>query len=608
MICQHECEPAHIVFCFLFGVFCILTCPPLRAQKGPETRIEGKKPIKNQELIASEDKNTAQPVLSLNRLQGTVISRMGGPLSPSQTLIQGFSGNRTGISWNGFNLADPSGDFTDLNNLPLFIAQKVTVNPNESPALGAALNFNSTQAPSKQWQFQFLSGPQDTQRASMTWVQPLSSELNSMTSVQAGTTQGNFSFQPKGTDSKEQREVRLNNDQKRQTLFQWLTYGTQSLKQNFLLLYHNHEGGIPGFAANPFPTLRGQTQSFLLGSKTRWPRLLPGLALQLQWRQQRRSSYDAATPLFKDTLNSDAYNWALSFKRAFSPLQLFFKAAPEFHINTIQDTVVSRRGFQIPIILKQVLGENLFHWKVWQTLIGEENFDLQPTFGAQIGSALLPDTHINIGARQKARIPSLVEMYAPNGFVLGNPDLAPEKTQDYFANLHFNKNKFGFAASFLYAQSEELIFYVNRNAYELFPINTGETTRTSFSLKGYVQAHDAVFLQGGYDAFETEVKATQAPLPGIPPHNWWGRVSIGPTDQTRLNIQHYYRSETTGDLFGALKVEPYHLTNIQIVHPIDTGLVAFLNLDNLFDVGHARDLYFLPLPGRQIFISFEVVL
>ena len=167
--------------------------------------------------------------------------------------------------------------------------------------------------------------------------------------------------------------------------------------------------------------------------------------------------------------------------------------------------------------MKQVVGANLFHWTLWQSLIKEEGFQTLPTYGGQLGSRVLENIHFKIGMRQKARVPSLLEMYAPQGFVLGNEALEPEKTQDLFADLSLARDRFGFSASYLYAQSSQLIFYVNRNAYELYPVNTGETLRQNLSLTSYFKPSSTLLFKAGYDAFDTEVKATQAPLPGIPP-------------------------------------------------------------------------------------------
>ena len=86
------------------------------------------------------------------------------------------------------------------------------------------------------------------------------------------------------------------------------------MRQTLLLIYQHHQGGIPGFAANPFPSLRGQSQSLMLGSLTQWRRLLPGAALKIQIREKKRRTFDAATPFLSDTLESFAYNLVLAIQ------------------------------------------------------------------------------------------------------------------------------------------------------------------------------------------------------------------------------------------------------------------------------------------------------
>ena len=186
----------------------------------PETRVEDKKTSSKQEVIEDEDKNTAQPELSLMRLKGVLINRMGGPLSPTHTVVQGFSGNRLGLTWDDFSLADPAGDFVDLASLPFFVGRSADEDANQGGILGGEIGVKSLHLKGNRWRLQLFSGSQETQRLALSWAQQPSAHLRSLTALQVAKTKGDFEFSPKGTGAEQPLETRGNNDQERQTLLQ----------------------------------------------------------------------------------------------------------------------------------------------------------------------------------------------------------------------------------------------------------------------------------------------------------------------------------------------------------------------------------------------------
>ena len=212
--------------------------------------------------------------------------------------------------------------------------------------------------------------------------------------------------------------------------------------------------------------------------------------------------------------------------------------------------------------MQQSLSTTRFVGKFGRTPVGNRRGAVAHG-GALLRIRPLPGTQVKIGGHRKYRIPSLQELYAPSGFVLGNPDLRPEDTLDFFGELNFAKEQLELSGSLTHSWSEDLIVYVNRIAFELAPRNLGETERWIATLKGqYVMPE--LRLACGYDAFLSNVR--DAPLPGIPPHQLWAKL-IGAADATRLHLNHAFRSETAGDLFGNLKLTAYHLTDLQVVHP-----------------------------------------
>tara|TARA_B100000683_G_scaffold77023_1_gene76037 strand:- start:1143 stop:2975 length:1833 start_codon:yes stop_codon:yes gene_type:complete len=610
MIRHLTCDLGHICgkFRLCWLVIGLLTLSlPLSANDN-ETRVRKEKSHINQDLITPEDRNSATPERQVSRLRGVALSRFGGPLEPTQTLMQGFSGDRIGVFWDGFALEDPSGGYADLSQIPFFAAQKVWGEWQQSSKIGGELHLTTAKSDASRWRMAYLSGDQGTQRWQMQVQHQPTEHLKSFSAFQAAKTDGDFTFQPKSQQSELPWEIRGNNDQARQTLLQWNEFKTKHLKQTLLLLYHNHEGGIPGFAANPFPDLRGQNESWLVGAKTQWPQLVRGLSLRMQLRGLRRQTFFQSNPFAPSEVTSHNTQWSLAYQKAFAPLSLVLKSQTQIQLRQIETSPISQRIFYFPLSLQQSLLDNFLIWQLWGQVLWQSNQDPQPMGGAKIKMNFTESFWFQLGGHQKTRLPSLQEMYAPAGFVLGNPDLEPERTSDIFADLGIQTPHLHITGSLFYAQSDELIFYVNKNAFELAPINTGSTERWLAALKGVSAINENLLLQAGYDAFYSEMNATSAPLPGVPPHRLWAKLSLGATLPTQIHVHHAYRSETTGDLYGNLKLAPYHLTDIQVEHAIDSNFRLYLNVDNIFNVGYARDIYFLPLPGRQIFTSIEVSL
>ena len=599
----HTCRPN--AWLLVFGLI-FLSAPALSQDR--ETHVRKNKSDTNQELISEEDVQTARPERQISRLRGATVSRFGGPLEPTQTLINGFTGSRVGVYWDGFSLEDPGGGISDLGQIPMFAAQRAWIDASDSDEIGGALNLTGAKSGLPSLTFAGMMGDQETHRFQLRLQQSLGASIKSVTAIQTAKTQGDFRFKPQASRQDLPWETRGNNDQARQTLLQWNEFKSRYVHQTLLWLFHGHQGGIAGFAANPFSDLRGNSQAWLLGSKTKWPELIPNLQLRVSLRGLNRETYQQSNFNDVSTVESRMTDWAISYKKAVAPLSLSFQSQAQIQLRWVNQTSVLQRLVRLPLSVQQSLFSNKVRWQVWSQILWATDEAPLPMAGALLRIRPLPGTQVKIGGHRKYRIPSLQELYAPSGFVLGNPDLRPEDTLDFFGELNFAKEQLELSGSLTHSWSEDLIFYVNRNAFELAPRNLGETERWIATLKGKYTLMPELRLACGYDAFLSNVRASDAPLPGIPPHQLWAKLSIGAADATRLHVNHAFRSETAGDLFGNLKLAAYHLTDLQVVHPVQKGLRIFLSVDNLFNVGYARDVYFLPLPGRQVFASIEVSL
>jgi outer membrane receptor protein involved in Fe transport len=211
------------------------------------------------------------------------------------------------------------------------------------------------------------------------------------------------------------------------------------------------------------------------------------------------------------------------------------------------------------------------------------------------------------GLGRHARPPTLGEMVAPAGLVLGNEDLLPERSTDGEIAIRMNLGRPLRATLALFGgQVEETIVFANRNAYEIQALNTGPLWRAGVEGRVDVDPHPAVNLSVVWSTLASKLVATEAPLPGAPA--WQTR------SQFRLGRDHLFhgvgqirgQDSAPSNLFGTLKAPAYAMVDAFLIWPINRTLRVALAVTNIVNVLDARDVHQLPLPGRQFFLSFEV--
>jgi outer membrane cobalamin receptor len=233
--------------------------------------------------------------------------------------------------------------------------------------------------------------------------------------------------------------------------------------------------------------------------------------------------------------------------------------------------------------------------------------DAGPLFSGRLRLSAGDTVQGAIAFARAARPPTLDELYAPRGFVLGNPALEPEVLSDVEGTLSVRLGAVLRARAALWAgRIDETILYLNRNAFEIAPENTGGAWRAGAEGALCISPAAALTLDTTIALLASRLDATDAALPLTPAFTAFTSLRVGPQDGGHLVARVTSRAASSATLFGTLVVPGYTLIDLIGLYPLSPHLALGVSVRNAFDVLDARDQNGLPLPGRLLFVSLEV--
>ncbi len=521
------------------------------------------------------------------------LAQSGGPLAPVRLEVRGLSGPRAGLRVDGLSLADPASGDIDAAFAPLYLAPRAA---RSGSGLALAVPAPVTSGAAARVAFGSLASARADLRADVT-----ADGGEATLAGQFARTAGDFVFTPRTPDGRlSPAQVRTNNDQTRAGLFAAgrARFGRAEVGATALGTFH--DGGVPGFAAAPTDGLRGQRA--LLGVR---PHLsgragpvdiafAPTARLSTRRAVTRTGAAEAVAAVHTGVsaragVVSAGLDAALTLgaertavlATGFARQAVFAKAA-----------ATGRAG---PFVLSaQARGD----WLSDQGLL----------VGGQATAALrLGPADLRLGLAHRPRAPTLDELFAPRGLVLGNPDLVPEALTDVDAALVLRLPRATVVEVAPFGGIIwDAILFTNRNAYEIAPINTGPGWRAGVS--GRVRSRPArwVTLDVSGRLLHSQVFASGAPLPLAAPVQGRGRLALGPPTATRVLVTARHRGPTASNLFGTLKTPAYTLFDLGLSHPLGPGVAVSVSAQNVFNRTDAADMYLFPLPGRVVFVGLEV--
>lgn len=544
---------------------------------------------------------TPYPEDIFEALGGVVLLRDGGPLAPARVRHRGLGGPRLGVRLAGVPLNDPTTASVDVTALPLYAVHLLRA-PHPGRGVGDD-GLNLSLSARDETRVALGAGTLETLRADAA----ASSRLGggrSVVGVSAGSTRGDFLFLPT-TASGATLPVarRTGNEQRRASGVVALDLPFSLGPAGVVAWTSLHEGGVPGFATMPTQGLRAS--SFLAGAIARgalgWEDARVGI--ELGGRAARRSTTSAVSA------PADAVTGVALGPSLFSTLALgeglSLEGALRYEHARVEETLFVRdlvRG----------------HGTLQLAPLGKP-YSLHVTAGATVPSDTLafptgelqlayrPAQRllVEVGVSRSGRLPTLDELYAPKGFVLGNPELKSEISTDVEASFATTSRIAQVSLSVFAGHMDETILYVNRNAFEVEPINTGALWRTGLDLHVVATPAPLLGLEVTGSALLSQLSAVASPLPVTPPLTTRVALRLGESSGASVHVVMRQRTAVSNNLYGTLRTPGYGLVDLVSRLPLGAHLALSASISNALNVLDARDVNLLPLPGRQVFLTLE---
>jgi len=577
-----------------------------------EVRAERAPPITTERSLRPSELASAQPENALEGIAGLTLVRDGGPLAPARLQLRGLRGARVHAELGGLALDDPATGAIDPALWPLLLAPHVTLTGGASSgAPGGRLRLDADTPLGADVFLRAGLGTLQTTRldASASAATPAGGFVQG--GATAALTQGDFLYRPFANAS--DVATRTNNDQRLASLFLRAGGATELGRSDVLLFAAAREGGVPGFATAPTDALRARR--LFLGARAALAHDADpaSVTLAVDGRFSQRSTWQRRVAPTSVT----SFSWGANTTTT---------------IHQLGDGVASARG--------RVGADHLLAEHGLTRLRGGVHADaehpltatgdlrvvgavglevLTPAASTSTGLTLLPDLSVGLDARllsglraslrvgHAGRAPTLDELYAPRGVVLGNPDLQPERATDVeLALLAKLGDIVGLRFATFAGRLEDTILFVNRNAFEVAPVNTGPLWRAGVEGTLRVQPHPLLAGEVTGQTLASFVEATGGALPVAPPFAAHMSAQLGNSRGAQLAATLRARAGAPSTLFGTLPTDGYALVDVTGRFPLGPAVYLTAAVTNVLDTLDARDVNLLPLPGRQLFIAIEV--
>ncbi|MFZ9887522.1 MAG: TonB-dependent receptor domain-containing protein [Myxococcota bacterium] len=546
-------------------------------------------------------RRTPYPEDVLEGLGGVILLRDGGPLAPARVQYRGLGGPRLDLRLAGIPLNDPTTATIDVAALPIYAIHLLRTD--HSLDVPGASGLELTLAAHDETRLALGAGTLETLRADAASSRT-DQGRRSVVGVSAASTRGNFMFVPT-TSSGASLPVtrRASNDQRRASGVLALDLPLAPGPAGLVAWTSLHEGGVPGFATMPTDGLRA--------SELRAGAIARGalgwgdgrLGVEVGGRATRRATSNAVDAP-DDALTGIAFGPSVISSASLDG-GISLQGTLRYEHSRVDDNVFVR---------DLVRGRGELHYAPTGKPYG-----LHLAVGAIVPSdnTVLPlgelraqyraakGALVELGASRSGRLPTLEELYAPKGFVLGNPALRSEVSTDVEASLSLAGPLTRFRFNAFAGQMDDTILYVNRNAFEVEPVNTGALWRTGFDMNMVATPVPLLGIEVTGSALLSRLNDIDTPLPVTPPLSTRVALRLGEAMGANLHVVLRQRAAVSNNLYGTLRTPGYGLVDLVSRIPLGVHLSVSAAVTNAFDVLDARDVNLLPLPGRQVFFTVE---
>jgi hypothetical protein len=602
--------------CFILGL--VLAGAPVG-----ETTVRAQRPASTAtDDVVVDDVVDAEGALL--GLPGVSLARDGGPLSSSRPLVRGLSGARLQVDIAGMNFLDPAAGVVDAALLPLGLGRVALGTTTLRNAGGLSLKVDGTNVVA------IDVGALDTIAARARITVP--HDLGRATFlVDGGTTNGAFSFTATdGLGAPGALMVRSNNDQRRFKSAVVVDANTAAAglpgqwQAHLVSAVSLHEGGVAGFLTTPFADLRARTAQGVVGGEL--AHVQPELRFRVFGDVAGSDRQTTSALLNVDSrLTGVATHGGAGLGTTIVSTEVFrldLDTTAQGTSSTIAD-VVSRTDVAVNATTRGRLHLSQSLQLVLQA-VGElravDDAPLNATVDDTDALSLLSGglsltaeqrhrttaSSLFVSLSRRTRAPTLDERFAPRGLIGGTANLQAERFSDLEVGGAVDVGSAVSVCIAGYASLlDDAIVYVNKNAFEVAPLNTGAAQRAGLDLGVRLQPLTLVRVDVAGGLLASHIDATNAPLPTAPPLSLRTALRLG-DEQGHFTAVVVGRGSAPANIFGTLPSGAYALLNLGLRIPLHERLALHLTVDNALDVTTARDTNLLPLPGRLAFVGLEV--
>lgn len=251
-----------------------------------------------------------------------------------------------------------------------------------------------------------------------------------------------------------------------------------------------------------------------------------------------------------------------------------------------------------------------------------EGFDAEWLPGAGLVVAPWPWLRARGQIGRAYRAPSFDELYHPDeGFIVGNPALAPEEAWNADVGLELQLERLGpladvgLRAALFRREIDDSIVWLLVSADTLRPENLGAATSEGVELSGSFRLTRFLRASASHTELDSERDATGRALPGQPERETDARLQLGPESVWKLVGELEHTGEILVNEGGSRRLPARTVWNASAslnLAALPGGIVAALarelwihaRIDNLSDVA-VRDSLAFPQPGRNASLGIE---
>jgi len=623
--------------------------------RGVRTGVLERIPAASSDVLYPDDYTAEHKSLAdlLAETEGVFVRRFGGAGDRSEVSIRGSSPSQVVVSIDGVRTNSALTGGLDLSRACLPLLERVEITRGAgstqqgSGAVGGVVNLVTRSAGGEPTtRVAFSGGAFDTYQGSALHADragPLDYSLGYC----GFSTEGDFAFvQPTEVGDgiaarfEPERATRLNNDRVQHGgtvgLAGELGRGTLHLTD-----YAVHsDGGEPGFDGGNGPTAGQSTEARSRDlsnlAQLRWEGAPPdplGDELTLAaYHRYERTRFEDPEVVFSEPIDvtarlstlgaraSDTWRFA-PYRQELSARVLLDGAHDELHASGQPRRDRGSGGAALEPTLR------LFDDRILVSAGARVDWadGFEPELLPSAGLVVAPARWLRARAHggRAYRVPNFDELFHPDeGFITGNPDLAPEDAWNFDAGLELELAEAGpvtdfrLGATWFRREIDESIVWLLVGPNTIRPENTGSATADGIELAASFRLTRFVRFSAQHTRLDSRRDANRRRLPGQPEQETTGRVQLGPDPIWKLVGEGQHVGEILVNEGGSRRLPARIVWNasaaLNLVELRRLGLGGIASelwitarIDNIGDVA-VRDAVAFPQPGRHASAGFEV--